>query len=91
VERRGALCADPLPDVCQEHLNWAAFLAAAVEYRCYQDHLRFPLWTRKPEYVLDEPWFLYPGWRLRAWQLFKTPVPFVDRNIFGGDRILLRV
>jgi hypothetical protein len=36
-------------------------------------------------------WFLYPGWRLRAWQLAETPVPFRMRNIFGGDRILSRV
>jgi hypothetical protein len=40
---------------------------------------------------LPEPWFLYPGWRLRAWQLFETPVAFRVRNIFGGDRILSRV
>jgi len=91
VEHRAALCATPLPPVGEEHRRWAAFLAASVDYLCRQDNLPAPLWTRNADYVLDEPWFLYPGWRLRAWQLFKTPVAFVDRNIFGGDRILSRV
>lgn len=45
----------------------------------------------EPEYWLAEPWFLYLGWRLRAWQLAETPVPFRMRNVFGGDRILARV
>jgi hypothetical protein len=53
--------------------------------------LPFPDWTARGEYRLAEPWFLYPGWRLRAWQLFETPAPFRMRNIFGGDRILDRV
>ena len=39
---------------------------------------------------VNEPWFLYPGWRLRAWQLVDTPAAFKSRNIFGGDRILAR-
>ena len=91
VSRRGELCREPLPAVAGEHLRWAAFLAAAVEYLCWQDELPFPTWTSRPEYRLAEPWFLYPGWRLRAWQLFETPVPFKMRNIFGGDRILSRV
>ena len=91
VSRRGELCSESLPTVADDHRRWAAFLAAAVEYLCWQDKLPFPPWTGRPEYRLAEPWFLYPGWRLRAWQLFETPVPFKMRNIFGGDRILSRV
>ena len=74
------------PDV-----HWAALLAAAVEWLCAQEGLPFPPWTSRPEYRLSEPWFLYPGLRLRAWQLADTPVAFRMRNIFGGDRILDRV
>ena len=91
LARRPELCSEPLPDVGDEHLRWAAFLAAAVEFLCWQDELPFPSWTSRPEFRLAEPWFLYPGWRLRAWQLVETPVPFKLRNIFGGDRILSRV
>ena len=91
VSRRPDLVREPLPDVSGECLRWAALLAAAVEYLCAQDGLTFPSWTSRPEYRLAEPWFLYPGWRLRAWQLVETPVPFRMRNIFGGDRILSRV
>ena len=40
---------------------------------------------------IPEPWFLYPGWRLRAMQLVDTPAPFKARNIFGGSGILDRV
>lgn len=82
---------EPLPDVSPEYRRWAALLAAAVDWLCAQDGLPAPGWTTKPEYRLPEPWFLYPGWRLRAWQLAETPAPFRMRNIFGGDRILSRV
>ena len=74
-----------------DSLRWAALLAAAVEWLCTQDAHPLPSWTSRPEYCLAEPWFLYPGWRLRAWQLAETPTPFRMRNIFGGDRILDRV
>jgi hypothetical protein len=91
LDQRPSLCAEPLPGHTAEHGRWAALLAAAVEWLCAQDGLSFPSWTGKAEYRLAEPWFLYPGWRLRAWQLFETPTPFRIRNIFGGDRILARV
>lgn len=97
LERRSDLVAEPLPDLAEvlgvppDTRRWAAFLAAAVDYLCAQDGLRAPSWTSRSEYRLAEPWFLYPGWRLRAWQLAETPVPFRMRNIFGGDRILARV
>jgi hypothetical protein len=88
---RPRLVSEPLPDVAPAYLRWAALLAAAVDWLCAQDRLPAPSWTNRPEYRLAEPWFLYPGWRLRAWQLAETPVPFRMRNIFGGDRILSRV
>ena len=89
--RRPALVDEPLLAATPEHARWAALLAAAVDWLCAQDRLPCPTWVRRPEYVLPEPWFLYPGWRLRAWQLAETPAPFRMRNIFGGDRILSRV
>ena len=71
--------------------RWTAFCAAMVEWLCWQDGLPFPAWTDQEIYTLKEPWFLYKGWRLRAWQLATTPAPFKMRNIFGGDRMLDRV
>ncbi|MDP2935117.1 MAG: hypothetical protein Q8O86_01345 [Dehalococcoidia bacterium] len=89
--QRPGLVSEPLPDVSPEYLRWAALLAAAVDWLCAQEQIPAPSWTSRPDYRLPEPWFLYPGWRLRAWQLAETPVPFRMRNIFGGDRILARV
>jgi len=74
-----------------ELLRWAAFCAAMVEWLCWQDHLPFPKWTNNPEYRLSQPWFLYPGDLLRAWQLVSTPTPFKMRNVFTGDQVLSRV
>ncbi|HEY7833333.1 MAG TPA: hypothetical protein VIG30_07175 [Ktedonobacterales bacterium] len=74
-----------------EVLRWGAFCAATVEWLCRQDGLPFPSWTSQPKFVLSDPWFLYPGDLLRAWQLATTPVPFKMRNIFGGDQMLDRV
>jgi hypothetical protein len=88
---RSRLCALPLEMTDREWQRWAALLAASVECLCAQDGLPFPSWTGRADYRLSDPWFLYPGWRLRAWQLFETPTPFRMRNIFGGDRILSRV
>ncbi len=88
---RPRLCAEPLPSVPAPYVRWAALLAATVEWLCAHDGLSLPDWTSRAEYRLAEPWFLYPGWRLRAWQLVVTPAPFKMRNIFGGDRILARV
>ncbi len=89
--QRPRLATEPPPAVSEQHLRWAALLAAAGEWLSIQDGLPPPPWTRRSEYRLPEPWFLYPGWRLRAWQLVETPVAFRIRNIFGGDRILARV
>lgn len=88
--QRLRLVGEPPPDVPAQHRRWAALLAAAVDWLCAQQGLPFPSWTARAEYRLEEPWFLYPGWRLRAWQLAEAPVAFRTRNIFGGDRILAR-
>jgi hypothetical protein len=74
-----------------ELLRWAAFCAGMVEWLCWQDHLAFPEWTSNSAYHLPQPWFLYPGDLLRAWQLASTPTPFKMRNIFTGDQVLSRV
>lgn len=92
---RAALVADPIgePGGNIERQRWAAFYAAMVEMLCWTNEtgrLAFPRWTANPAYRLPEPWFLVPGWPLRAWQLFTTPVPFRMRNIFGGDNLLNR-
>jgi hypothetical protein len=50
-----------------------------------------PDWVLRPEYILLEPWFLYPEGALRISSLFLTPPPFKDRNIFCGDNALDRV
>lgn len=92
-EQRPALVAQPIAAAGDdaELRRWAALCAGIVEWLCWNDDLPFPGWTSKPEYILPEPWFLYPGWRLRAWQLATTPAPFKMRNIFGGDHMLDRV
>ncbi len=88
----GELVTEPIaPAPTPELQRWAAFCAAMVEWLCWQDGLPFPEWTKQESYRLQEPWFLYKGWRLRAWQLATTPTPFKMRNIFGGDRMLDRV
>ena len=92
VGHRRELVTDPIaPAPTPDLQKWAAFCAAMVEWLCWQDGLAFPGWTNQDSYNLQEPWFLYKGWRLRAWQLATTPAPFKMRNIFGGDRMLDRV
>ena len=88
----GFASSDDAPESSEhsELQRWAAFCAAMVEWLCWQDGLPFPEWTSRPEYVLDEPWFLYPGHLSRAWQLASTPTPFKMRKIFTGDRVLNR-
>jgi hypothetical protein len=93
---RPALVQEPIASAGVAETNvelrrWAAFCAAMVEWLCYQDGAPFPSWTANETYRLAEPWFLYPGDLLRAWQLTSTPAPFKMRNIFGGDQMLTRV
>jgi hypothetical protein len=91
IGKRPELVAESPPPATGECGRWAALLAASVDWLCAQDGLPPPRWINRSEYRLTEPWFLYPGWRLRLWQLVDTPAPFKARNIFGGDRILDRV
>src|SRR5262249_920027 len=77
-------------DANMELHAWAAFCAAMGGWLCWQDGFPFPAWTSNPAYRLSEPWFLYPGDLLRAWQLVSTPAPLKMRNIFGGDQMLSR-
>jgi hypothetical protein len=94
-EARLALVEDPIATVGkrQEFQRWAAFFAAMVEALCQEAGLPTPAWTARPDYLLPEPWYLYPGDhpQLRAWQEATTPEPFKRRNILGGDQILARV
>ncbi len=84
---------DPLPKTIdnKEIWKWAVYFVAAIDLLCYQFEIPSPEWVRDPIYNLDHPWFLFEGWRLRAWELVKTPVPFKMRNIFTGDKVLIRV
>ncbi|MBF6589264.1 MAG: hypothetical protein IVW57_01885 [Ktedonobacterales bacterium] len=93
VPERATLVAAPIAEYRgdAELRHWAAFIAATVEWLCWNEGIPFPSWTSSAEYTLPEPWFLYPGWRLRAWQLATTPAPYKMRNIFGGDHMLDRV
>ena len=92
VEHRYELVEIPIaPAPTADLQHWAAFCAAMVEWLCWQDGLPFPAWTNQENYHLAEPWFIYEGRRLRAWQLVTTPAPFKMRNIYGGDRMLDRV
>jgi hypothetical protein len=92
VEHRLELIDTPIaPASTPETQQWAAFCAAMVEWLCWQDGLPFPAWTDQESYHLAEPWFLYKGASLRAWQLVTTPTPFKMRNIYGGDQMLDRV
>ncbi len=91
VKDRGELVAVPLASSESfDHHQWAAFFSAMVEHLCIHDGLPIPAWVENERFVLEDPWFLYPGWRLTAWQLATTPPSFKKRNIFGGDRILNR-
>ncbi len=71
--------------------RWAALLAAATEALCVREGLLAPTWTRDPALLLDEPWYLYEGTgRIRGWLRETTPPEFSSRNIWSGDRLLLR-
>lgn len=81
------------PVQSDDHSRWAAFVAATVDQLAWESTSRIdlPAWVRDKAYVLPEPWFLLPGWKLRMHQLVDTPVAFKLRNIYGGDRIISRV
>lgn len=72
-------------------LRWTAFLAASTDWLAHRYGMERPGWVLPPEYILPEPWFLYPEGALRIASLFLTPPPFKARNIFCGDNALDRV
>lgn len=91
-QEKAALVRDPIPDArTPEEARWAAYLSGAVEHLARQDGVPVPDWCLDGKYVLEEPWFLNPYWKLRAWQLVTTPPAFKRRRIFGGDTMLSRV
>ena|SRR5215472_4619398 len=91
VKDRAELVQKPIASsVPPANAQWASFFSAMVEDLCVRDGLPVPMWTENESYILEQPWFLYPGWRLKVWQLATTPPAFKKRNIFGGDRILDR-
>jgi hypothetical protein len=92
--RRRQMIAQPLGSTrTTEELRWAAFIAATVDQLAWQADPRIPppAWVDDARFVLAQPWFLLPGWRLRMHQLVDTPAAFKRRNIYGGDRIIARV
>lgn len=92
-EERIRMVNDPLPEENEdpEIQKWLVFFVAAIDWLCFKYDIQTPDWIRYRQYVLKEPWFLYEGWRMRAWQLATTPTPFKMRNIFTGDKVLSRV
>lgn len=89
---RERMIGEPLGTVTKEWERWAAFIAATVDQLAWESEPRIdpPEWVSDEGYFLREPWFLFPGWRLRMHQLVDTPGAFKRRNIYGGDRILSR-
>lgn len=86
-----AMLTEPIIPQLNTHRE-AAFFQAVGEHLLASANVRqYPERLTNPRWVLEEPWFLYPGWRLRAWQLVTTPAAFKSRNIFGGDRIFNRI
>lgn len=77
--------------ITENNRRQAAFFAAMVESLCLHYGMERPVWIWDDLYRLPDPWFLYEGWKLRAWQLVQTPPSFKSRNIFGGDNMLSRV
>lgn len=87
---RQRMVRDPLDDADSlEQHRWACFLAATVEYLTVRDAATTPSWVYEERWVLPEPWFLLPGWKIRAWLLVATPPPWKRRRIFGGDETVL--
>ncbi len=93
LEDRSILVAQPLGEArTPEEVRWAALFAATVEHLCSQDQLPHPTWTDASSYYLVDPWYLgVKTERLRRLQEETTPEIFRKHNIFGGDRLLLRV
>jgi hypothetical protein len=89
--RTALVATAPAPTADYATLRWAAFLAASTDWLSHRFGIECRDWVLRPEYILPEPWFLYPEGALRISSLFLTPPPFKARNIFCGDNALDRV
>lgn len=74
--------------------QWAAFCAGAVEYLCQKYGIACPTWVYNPQYIIEEAWFDFDSpWstkeHVRAMLLEDTPAPFVQRNVYCGNRVFL--
>lgn len=88
--QRAALIREPIPRAPDlERHRWDCFVAATVEYLAVRDRVATPDWVFWDAWTLERPWFLFPYWKLRAWQLVVTPPPWKRRRIFGGDEAAL--
>lgn len=87
---RAALIVDAILDSEDPVIHrWSAFASAMVEHLARRDGVPVPSWVGSSQWVLPEPWFLNPYWKLRIWQLVVTPPAFKRRRIFGGDEATL--
>ena len=90
-ESRATVIAHPPSFTGEEQRRWASLLAASVEALCAREGLRVPAWTRRRDFRLSEPWYLYEGTgRIRSWLRETTPAAFAARNIWSGNRVLHR-
>ena len=90
LHERERMIGEPISDSASpEQHRWASFFAATVEYLTVRNGMKTPSWAMQECWVLPEPWFLLPGWKMRAWLLVATPPPWKRRRIFGGDETML--
>lgn len=90
VPLRAALIREPIPRAPDhDRHRWDGFVAAAVEYLTVRDGVATPPWVFWDGWTLEQPWFLFSTWKLRAWQLAVTPPPWKRRRVFGGDETAL--
>jgi len=90
---RADLVKEPLeePERQTEHARrWGAFCAASVEFLCERYDVTCPEWVHQSCYTLPIPWWhtkhIY-SLSMRAQLIKTTPRPFVQRNIFCGNRL----
>ena len=77
-----------LRDVRAMGAVYDAYLAAVAVSLSARLHRSAPLWTRKPERILREPWFASTGRHMRALLLVESPAAFRERNLFVSANAL---
>ena len=65
-----------------------AYLAAIASELASELGPVVPLWCRKPERYLHQPWFATPGRHMRALLLLESPPGFRERNLFVSANAL---